>query len=188
MDCRITFTSKHLRRRRAAGMSLLEMMIAMSIGLMVLCLVGSFSLYSGRSFAAIANYLEMETDSRNALDTLTRDIRQAIGLTSYTSTQLTFQDADGQPLLFTYSPGAQTLTKTKGTQSKVLLKGCESLSFSIFQRTPIGGTDQAYPASSATSAKLVQVTWLCSRKIIGVTANTESVQTAKIVMRKKRVT
>jgi Tfp pilus assembly protein PilW len=169
-------------------MTLLEMLIAMSIGVVVLTSVGAFSLYGGRSFAAIANYLEMETDSRNALDTLTRDIRQATALTAYTSTQLTFQDADGQPLLFTYSPGAQTLTKTKGSQSKVLLTGCDSLSFAIFQRTPIGGTDQAYPASSAATAKLVQVTWLCSRKIIGVTANTESVQTAKIVMRKKRVT
>jgi hypothetical protein len=32
-------------------------------------------------------------------------------------------------------------------------------------------------------AKLVDVSWLCSRKILGRKVNTESVQTAKIVMR-----
>ena len=77
--------------------------------------IAALSLYSGRSFAAIANYIEMETDSRNALDTLTKDVRQAIFLTGFTTNQLTFNDYDGQPLTFTYSAADKTLVKAKGT-------------------------------------------------------------------------
>jgi len=128
----------------------------------------------------------METDSRNALDTMTKDIRQATYLTAFTTNSLTFNDYDGLPLVFTYSPTAKTLSKIKGSYTKVLLTGCDSLTFSIFQRTPVGGSDAAYPASSTATAKMIQVQWLCSRKILGHTANTESVQTAKIVIRKKK--
>ena len=173
-------------RQRQAGSTLIEMLVTMVIGLLVTATVASLSIYGGRSFAAVANYIEMETDSRNALDTMTKDIRQATYLTGFTTNQLTFDDYDGQPLVYNYSPGTKTLTKIKGTSVKVLLSGCDSLEFSVFQRTPIGGTDEAYPASSNETAKLIQVRWLCSRQIFGSTINTESVQTAKIVIRKKR--
>jgi len=188
MDCKTTFISQAARRRRQAGTSLLEICVAMTIGVMVLAAVGSFSIYSGRSFAGMANYIEMETDSRNALDTMTKDIRQAVYLTSFTTNQLTFEDFDGQPLVYSYSAGSKTLSKIKGSSVRVLLNGCDSLEFSMFQRTPIGGTDDAYPASSAATAKLIQVRWLCSRRIFGAGINTESVQTAKIVIRKRKNT
>ena len=164
------------------------MMVAMSIGLVITGTVAAFSLYSGRTFASVANYVEMETASRNALDTMTKDIRQATYLTAFSTNQLTFTDFDGQPLVYTYSPTAKTLTKVKGNSAKTLLTGCDSLSFSIFQRTPIGGSDDAYPASSIATAKMIQVQWLCARQIFGISANTESVQTAKIVIRKKKQT
>jgi hypothetical protein len=35
------------------------------------------------------------------------------------------------------------------------------------------------------AAKLVQVTWVCSRSILGKKVNTESVQSAKVVIRKQ---
>ena len=38
---------------------------------------------------------------------------------------------------------------------------------------------------SSSSVKLVELTWNCSRGILGVTANSESMQSAKIVLRKK---
>jgi len=160
----------------------------MAIGLLITTVVTGLSLYSGRAFAGLANYIEMEGDSRNALDTMTRDIRQAVYLTTFATNQLTFEDYDGQPLVYTYSDTSKTLTKVKGTYSKVLLSGCDSLTFSMYQRTPIGGSDGEYPATTTATAKLIQVQWLCSRQICGVTANTESVQTAKIVIRKRKST
>src|SRR5436190_5579209 len=147
MDCKITST-RTVQRRRQAGTSVVEVMIAMGIGLLITTVVVSLSVYSGRAFAGMANYIEMESDSRNALDTMTRDVRQAVYLTSFATNQLTFEDYDGQPLVYTYSDTGKTLTKVKGAYSKVLLTGCDALTFSMYQRTPIGGSDGEYPATS----------------------------------------
>ena len=91
--------------------------------------------------------------------------------------------ASNQPgLSFTYTN--RTLVRQQGTLSKTLLTGCDSLQFSIYQRSPIPGTYDQYAVAETTNCKVVMVTWLCSRKILGSKLTTESQQTAKIVMRK----
>jgi len=90
-------------------------------------------------------------------------------------------------LIYDYSPTAQTLTRTLGARSSVLLSNCTSLQFSIFQRNPIGGSYDQYPVDDPSRpdlCKLVQLTWVCQRSVMGRIANTESVQSAKVVMRK----
>ena len=62
---------------------------------------------------------------------------------------------------------------------------CDYLRFAIFQRNPIGGTYDQYATASATNCKLVQLNWICSRTILGAKVNTESVQSAKIVIRRQ---
>ena len=106
-------------------------------------------------------------------------------MTSFSSNQLVFRDYDGHSLSYTYSPDDQTLTRSKDGTNKLLLKECDFMNFQIFQRNPIGGTYDQYPTAVVTNCKLVSVTWICSRKIIGSKLNTESVQTAKIVIRKQ---
>ncbi|MEJ2010407.1 MAG: hypothetical protein P8Z30_20015, partial [Acidobacteriota bacterium] len=71
----------------------------------------------------------------------------------------------------------------------VLLTNCEYLAFGISQRNP-SNEFCFYPATNTTTSKLdpslcklVDVSWKCSREIFGKKVNTESVQTAKIVMR-----
>ena len=85
-----------------------------------------------------------------------------------------------------YDANSQTLTRIKtGEATTTNLIGCDSLSFSIFQRTPSNNTFQPYPTTMVTKTKLVELTWNCSRKVLGATANTEGMQSAKIVIRKK---
>ena len=66
-----------------------------------------------------------------------------------------------------------------------LLIECDYLHFGIFQRNPVGGTYDQYPAATPATCKLVQLRWLCSRDLIHSKFNTESVQSAKIVIRKQ---
>ena len=76
--------------------------------------------------------------------------------------------------------------RTKGGVSQVLLTECDFLTFSNYQRNPYYGQYDQYPVTtSPTNSKLVSLTWVCSRKITGAKMNTESVQTAKIVIRKQ---
>jgi hypothetical protein len=184
MDCKITSTKR--ARRRQAGLTLVESSVGMTLALLLMVAVVSFTMYTGRSFAGLANYVDLEASSQKALDTMTRDIRQTQAMLSIAPNQLIFNDWDSQPLTYTYSPTARTLTKTKGNVTQVLLNECDFLSFSNYQRTPMEGKYEQYPVStSPTNTKLVSVTWVCSRQITGTKLNTESVQTAKIVIRKQ---
>jgi type II secretory pathway component PulJ len=66
-----------IRRSLSAGFTFMEMMIATTIGLMAMSALGTLSLYTARSFLAMSNYSELSQQSRNALDLMTGEIRQA---------------------------------------------------------------------------------------------------------------
>jgi hypothetical protein len=164
------------------------MSVAMGVGLIILTVVGSSVLWSGRTFAAMANYAELDNASRGTLDKLTRDIRQVNSLKIFSTNEVTFVDSDGGDLTFSYNPSEKILTRTKANVTETLLKDCDLLVFSIFQRNPILGTYDQYPVANndISTCKLVQVSWICSRKLLPTDlVNSESVQTAKIVIRKQ---
>ena len=185
MECKITAT-KHPRFAGTSGVTLVEFLIAVAVGMVTIGALGSLSLYSGRTFAGLMNYSDLESASRRALDTMTKEIRQTSWLTSYSTNQLVFNDADGTPLTYTYNPTNLTLTRTKSGTDQVLLTGCESMKFGIFLRNFTNGTFDLYPTTgSPTNTKVVQVSWLCTRTIVGAKVNSESVQTAKIVIRRR---
>ena len=77
------------------------------------------------------------------------------------------------------------MTRTKAGANKRLLTGCDALTFTIAQRTPKDGSYEVYPAATPATAKVVNVSWNCSRLVLGRKANTENVQTARIVIRKQ---
>jgi Tfp pilus assembly protein PilW len=169
-------------RRGRSGFTLVEMMVATGLGLLVLAVIALATVFSARSFLAMGNYEELDSASRNALDIMTREIRQTKGLTAYATNQLTFQDYDGAALTYSWNAGSGVVTRQKGTTTTVLLKGCDFLAFGKSQRNPSNGFN-FYPAVDAKTVKLIDVSWVCSRQIKQQKVNTESVQTAKIVIR-----
>jgi type II secretory pathway pseudopilin PulG len=174
-------------RRRA--FTIPEVLVAIGLGSLVLSALALVTIYSARSFVGIGNYMDLDRMSRQALDTITRDIRQTRALTSYATNQLTFTDFDDSVLSFVWNPATRRLTRTKNGVTRVLLVNCDYLRFNICQRNPIPGQFNFYPATNTAGAydpslcKLVDVSWRCSRTMLGRTLHTESVQTAKIVMR-----
>jgi Tfp pilus assembly protein PilW len=173
-------------RRQRAGMSLLEVMIASSLGMIALAAVGSLSLFTARSFVASGNYADLDRASFVALDTLSRDVRQSRALTEFTTNKLTLKDNDNLALIYEYKPSTGQFTRQKNGTTTVLLNQCDVLKFAVYQRTPTNGWNW-YPLTSSSNvtatAKLIDVSWKCSRKILGAKVNTESVQTAKVVIR-----
>ena len=132
------------------------------------------------------NYVDLNDSSKLAMDTMTKKIRQAQSLKKYQSDELTFVDADGQDLKFTYDRKKHTLTQSKkGQPDVVLLTGCDSVQFGIYQRNPVGGTYDQYPAADKDTCKLVQIKWNCSRTLLGQKANSAIAQSAKVVIRKQ---
>lgn len=178
-------TSTKAPERRRSGTSLVEFLVSLAVGSLIFLAVGVFGMYSAKSFASIANYVDLDAYSRQALDQLTKDVRQVNRLVSSSANSLVFEDSDGSSLRYLYSPSAKTLSRIKGGRTEILLRECDQMSFSIFQRNSIGGTYDQYSAATPDTCKLINVSWRCTRNIMGKKFNSESVQTSKIVIRKQ---
>jgi Tfp pilus assembly protein PilW len=184
MDCRITST-KIARRQRLSGSALVEAVIAIGVtGIMIVTLC-AFTFFTGKSFAALFNYVDLDDVNRIAMDTLTRDVRQSNKVTGSTTNSLTLEDSDGSPIVYSYSPTTKVLTRSKNGVGKTILTECTKLNFNLGQRNTSTGGYDVYPAATPATCKVVNVSWMCSRSIFGRAENTESVQTARIVIRKQ---
>jgi len=169
--------------RSQSGGTLVELLIGLAISGVVLAQVCMLWYYSSRAFVAQMNYVDMDQVSQRTLDLLSREIRQCKYMTNYTATKLVFMDYDDKLLTYRFDEGK--LIRQKGTEAgKVLLKDCEMGSFSIFQRNPVAGAYDQYPAASAATCKLVEIKWRCTRRLFPAAPVTrESMQSAKIVLR-----
>jgi hypothetical protein len=170
--------------RRERAYTLIEMMMAVGIFLFLVCGITSVSLFTARSFAALGNYSDLDRDSRYALDMLTRDIRKSGGVSYFATNEITLTNLDGSWEDYTWNPGTSYFTRTlPGGVSRTLLSECDSLTFSIFQRNLLGDFTYVPAGTETNEAKLVSVHWQCSREIYAQKINTETIQTAKIVIR-----
>ena len=171
-------------KKRQAAISLLETMIAVGIVSILVAMIMSLISYTGRSFAAISNYAALDRASRKALDRLTMMIREADGVTSFSTNRVELS-YHGASLVYSYSPTAKILQESYNGSTQVLLQGCDAFSFGIYQRNVSSTGYDFYPAAlDKAEAKILQVSWICSRKLLGQLINTESIQSAKIVIRK----
>jgi len=168
-------------------MTLVELMIGLGIGSLVLMSIMMILITSNRSFAALGNYSSMEQFSRNAVDQMTRDIRKAKNLLTFSTNEVVFNYAGPTNLTYSYNPGSRKLIQWKtGGQTNVLLSECDSLSFSMFSNVPQPG-GALINTTSVSQGKCIRVAWKCSRTIIGKKFNTQDMQEALIVIRNKPV-
>ncbi len=171
------------------GWTLLEMMITMAISSLVLLAVMQTTIFTARGFAALGNYADLDRASRNTLDQMSRDIRQAKVFGYGTANRLYFTNMDNSWFSYHWDPNTKVVSrlsgvfKVSGSRSNLMLSGCDFFSFNIFLRNPTNGFWFPYSAlGQEENTKLVDVSWRCKRRVINL-FNTESVQTAKIVLR-----
>jgi hypothetical protein len=174
-------------RKSALGMTLPETLVGVGVGSLLLTGMMLIFMTSNKSFVAMGNYVSLDQASRYAVEQMTRDIRNMQDLTSFNTNQLVFTYGGTSNLVYSYDSTARQLTAWKtGGATNTLLTGCDSLKFSMFSNVPQpGGT--LTNATSVGSAKAISTNWKCSRSILGVTANSEYIQEAMIVIRKKLV-
>ncbi|GIX50338.1 MAG: hypothetical protein KatS3mg132_532 [Limisphaera sp.] len=158
-------------------------MVSLGVGGILLAAILTFWSYSARSLAAIVNYIDLDQRSRNTLDTLSREIRQAAGLLAATEHSLTFSNLDGSTIRIVWDPAQRVVTLERNGQAQTLLTGCDYFHYNISQRNPSNGIFGFYPTSDIRQAKLVDMSRRCSRSLLGTLLQTESVQTARIVIR-----
>src|SRR5436190_19152572 len=136
MDCKITSTEQRPgvgdKRISEQAFTFVEVMMASGVGIMALLVIMLLSLYSSRSFAAIANYVDMDERSQLALDKMSREIRQAHRLIDYTPTSITIEDKNSKPATFRYDGEARDLVRSYNGVTTTNLTECDSLKFSNY--------------------------------------------------------
>src|SRR4051812_8348664 len=180
-------------RRQIAGFTLVEAMVATAIGTLIMAVMAALSVYSARTFSAMGNYVDLDMHSRNALDVIAREMRQSTGVvdskTNSGINYLTLTNTDTATYVkITWNSDAGTLALDKtGQGTQVLLTGCDKWKFWLYNRAPnLNPTNLSFNlATNLADCKLVNMSWKCSRTILGSKLNTESVQTAQIVLRNK---
>ena len=175
--------------------TLVEMMVAVGIfSIGSIALMGSY-LFCVKAMASLYNYALLDQYNRQAMDQLTREIRQARGVLAYTTNSITILTAQsdgsvGPNVTYSFSPGTKKMlrTSTDGA-SKVLLNNCSLLSFQLFTRCPSNAVFGAFPVATNNwqqTVKVLQLTWKTSILQPSGIANSENVQTARIVIRKQK--
>lgn len=182
---------------RARGMTLVETMLAVCISSMVLAAILMMSLFGSWSFGAMANYADLDDKSRNSLDFMSRDIREATALVGFENTGtnkwLLFTNAAGGSIKYAWDSVTRSLVCEKtGQPPATYLTGCQGWEFQLYQRTPHTNTTYMFfPATNVNGVldpslcKVINMSWKCSRTLVN-RFNTESVQTAQVVLRNKQ--
>jgi prepilin-type N-terminal cleavage/methylation domain-containing protein len=167
--------------RALRAMTLTELLVAVAVGSLVLMVVATVFTTSARSCVTMGNYVSMDASSRNAVDHMTLQIRQAGALTEFSPTHLKFSLA-AQPssfLVYDWDSATGCLTESKpdGTVTTLLTK-CDALTFSLVDAAFISTTNRS-------TCKGLSVNWKCSRTMLGNKSTTEDMQQALIVIRNK---
>jgi prepilin-type N-terminal cleavage/methylation domain-containing protein len=181
------------QRKKAAGFTMTELMVATALGSLVLTVVAVLSVYSTRSFVALGNYADLDAHSRKTLDVLSRELRQATAVvaiqTNLSPRSLTLTNADaGYRIKMSWDAQTRALVLEKtGQGPRTLLTECDKWEFALYNRAPTVSSSNISFTTAATLAecKLIDISWKCSRRILGNKINTESVQGAQIVLRNK---
>jgi len=188
------------RPTATAAFSLVEMLVSIGIGVVVIGVVVALSIVTAWHFNATSNYAQMDDQSRNALDKISKEVRNSTSLVAYNSTanpmylQLTNANGpDGATITYDATAGKLYLAKP-GLATVTLLTQCDSFSFTLFNRYPLlsSNTFSFYSSTNFTTGlidptftKVINMTWKCSRTLLGSKLNTEIVQTAQVVLRNK---
>ena len=158
-------------------MTLAELLIASGITVLLVTTLAFLYIYHLKAFAGLENYMNLNNESRHALDQMTKEIRQADSLVFCSPAKLTFK-VGGTNVSFTYDSAQKMLVRsTGGSKDKVILNGCDYWTNNIYDRN-------LHLITTVTNCKVVQLTWICTRQILGRKVNSEDVQSAKIVIRK----
>src|SRR6185312_3656813 len=121
----------------------MEMLIAGAMSVIVIGSLMATSVFVLRSFKAMGNYTDLDRTSRFALDLMSRDIRNAAGMSmaTYKTNNITLTNSDGSSFSYQWDPTTTQLkryyTNSSGAKSvTMMLTNCDILSFYLYYRVP----------------------------------------------------
>lgn len=171
---------RNLRSRIQGGFTLVEMMLALTLGAVVLTLILSSFRSLSTSMAATGRYRDMHHDVRHTMDVMQRDITRGSGISEYLSTgrlALTTTYKGSNQVSVVYNLSSNILSRTEGSSSaEVLAEDVKALGFVLYDASGEVTTD-------ATVAYFVEVNLAMETR--GVRETYEDQLRTRIRMRSK---
>ncbi len=178
-------------RRASAGFTLVETMIGAALAAFILAGVISTFLFLGRSGANVRNYSDMESQARKGLELFAEDVRQASSIVWTTNQQITLT-VNSANVVYIYSSVNGTFSRVDAGSNRVLISGITSGTF-MFRSFNVAGTElpltsAAQLTAAGSSTKQLQISLEASRTNQTVVAATNTVLSARFILRNKVVT
>jgi Tfp pilus assembly protein PilW len=130
--------------RRADGFTLAEALMGVAIGSIIMAGVLSSYIMGVRQFRALANYWEIHSDGRYAVDRFTGDIRSVYDVTSYASNgplvvKIPYFNSGGvvtgsTTVTYSFTGGALKRTVSSPASTSVLATNVYDLKFFLYDR------------------------------------------------------
>src|SRR5438552_13555038 len=89
-----------------SAFTLPELLVSTALGVLLLLGAVTFYGFSVSSFVSMTNYAELNNQSRNASDLISRDIRSATSVATATTNQLVLNAFDGTNVSYAYDISA----------------------------------------------------------------------------------
>lgn len=174
----------------SGGFTLVEVLISAFIGAWILAAVLSSFLFLGRSGANVQNYNDMEAQARKALEYFAEDTRQASGITWGSDNNSLTLTVNGASVIYLYDPSSKIFYRRASSGTIALVTGITTFAFSAYNiagnSLPLVTTANLTDANGTT--KQLQISLEASRTNVTVVAATNTVLSARFVLRNKKVT
>jgi prepilin-type N-terminal cleavage/methylation domain-containing protein len=175
----ITTTQKTKNCR--SGYTLAELMIAMSIALVVVAISTGSMIFISQWYFGLGNYLQMNQQSRIALEWIGRDLRMssAVVVTSDEDITLTIPTGGGanRTVRYWWSDDQSSFMRTESGTETIMLDSVREVQFAFFNALGVE-TDRA------VDIKMIQLNAELQRRV-RATTNTNYVISARFTMRNK---
>jgi hypothetical protein len=165
-------------------------MIGSSLASFILAGVLSTFLFMGRSGANVQNYNDMEAQARKALEYFAEDTRQASGVVWGSDSNTVTLTVSGASVIYYYDTSTKIFYRRDSSGTRSLVTGITTFAFSAYNiagnSLPLSTTAERTAANSAT--KQLQISLEAARNTQTVVAATNTVLSARFVLRNKKVT
>ena len=176
-------------RHGHAGFTLIEILFFVILSTIVVVAGVTLAINFMRTVAFLTNGVDLDTKSRLAADSITREIRQCDTVEGTTTSSSLVLRLGTNLTSYTYyptQPGKPLVRYTTADgKSTNMLTGVDYVRFDLFQHQLATAQYDDYLPANSTNCKIVQLNWVCSRELLGFRANSTTLQSPKIVIRKK---
>ena len=144
-----------LKTPKQHAFTLAELMVGLTLGVMVLAGVLTAYIFFCRTGVAIAQYYDMEDESRTTMQIFGQDVRQAKAINWNDTNSISLALPDNSTLTYAFIGNTKTFRRTKGNSVVTLASGIDSFAFKAYSASNLDvstGPTEISLASVADSA------------------------------------